>query len=232
MVNTVLQFQSVSDDIIRFFDTWNILGAAGVILIGVVTFTLGGFTPQSVLVAVTGLYAYIAFNQMRESRWNRRPPNSLAVRPHFPRESDKDACDFGLQNFGESPALNLRLKAILREGNDIVDTLTVSAKNRHLHLEEDGFHSLITEAVEDQSFGNLANPEDPIFENYQQKSIELYYTFESNDGVQYPRAWHKPTKMEMDEVVEKSESPRTVELAEIREKCTPGNVREAAREPI
>lgn len=208
------------DDAVRFFDSWNIVGGVGVVAIGTVSFIIGGFTPQSVLVAVTALYAYIAFNQMRETRWNRQPASLLAVRPHFRRDSDTGICDFGLKNFGDSPALNLRLKAILRSGTDIVDTLTVSTKDRHLHLEEDQFLSLITEASERQSFDDLSDAEGPIFEDCEQKSIELYYTFESNDGVQYPRNWNTPTEMEMDEVVEKAESPRTVELAEIHDKCT------------
>lgn len=204
----------------RFFDSWNIVGGVGVVVIGIVAFAIGGFTPQSVLVAVTALYAYIAFNQMRETRWNRQPESILTVRPHFRRDGDAETYDFGLMNFGDSPALNLRLKAILRNGTDNVGTLTVSARDRHLHLEEDQFLSLIAETSEQQSFGDLTDADDPVFENYEQKSIELYYTFESNSGVQYPRGWNAPAEMEMDEVVKKSESSRTVELAEIHEKCT------------
>lgn len=220
MVSLASHARSMYDDAIGFFDTWNIVGGAGVIIIGISSFIVGGFTPQSVLVAVTAFYAYIAFNQMRETRWNRQPESLLAVRPHFRQDNKTDTGDFGLKNFGDSPALNFRLKAILREGDEKVDTLTVSAKDRHLHLEEDQFLSLITEASEDQSFGDLTDSEDAVFENCEKKSIELYYTFESNSGVQYPRNWDTPAEMEIDDVVEKSENPRDIKLIEIYEKCT------------
>lgn len=220
MVDTVSHARSMYGDAKRFFDSWNFLGGVGVIVIGIISFAIGGFTPQSVLVSVTALYAYIAFNQMRETRWNRQPENILAVRPHFCRTGNTDSYDFGLKNFGDSPALNLRVKAILRNGSDNEGTLTVSAKDRHLHLDENEFLSLTAGVSEQQSFGDLTNADDSIFENYEQKSIELYYTFESNSGVQYPRDWNAPGEMEMNEVIEKSESPRTVELAEIHEKCT------------
>ena len=208
------------NDAIRFFDSWNLIGGIGVLLVGAISFWFGGFTPQSVLGAVTGLYAFIAFNQMRESRLNRRPASRLAVRPHFVRDGDLETYDFGLKNFGDSPALNLRIKAVLREGNDSIATLMISAKDRHLHLEEKQFISLVVEASKHKSFGDLTDAGDSIYENCDNKYIEFYYTFESNDGIQYPRDWNNPIPMEMDEVIKNAESPRTVELTEIREKCT------------
>ncbi|WP_332899619.1 hypothetical protein [Haladaptatus sp. CMSO5] len=209
---------SMKGDVVRFFDSWNILGGIGVLLIGAISWVVGGFSTESVLVTVTGLYAFIAFNQMRESRLN-QPASRLAVRPHFRQIDDSPTYDFGLKNFGDSPALNLRLKAILREGNDSVDTLMVSREDWHFHLEENQFISLITKPLDQDSFGDLTDADNPVFDNYEQKSIELYYTFESNNGIQYPRDWNKPMEMEIDEVVEKSNKPRTVKLAEIRKKC-------------
>lgn len=100
---------------------------------------------------------------MRESRWNRRPVSRLAVRPHFPQGTNREAHDFGLKNFGDSPALNLRIKVQLREDDNLLDSLSVSSKSRHFHLEEYQFLSLLTEAAE-QSFGDLTDAEDPVYQ--------------------------------------------------------------------
>lgn len=219
MADSMSRLRSMYEDVAWFFDDWNVIVAVIFGLIGVGTFVVGGFTPQSVLVFVTAVYAFLTFNQMRESKLNPRLATPFAVRPHFRQSDCTDDYDFGLKNFGSGPALNLRLKAVLLEGDDTIDTLTISAKDRHLHLEENCFLSLITEIPEEQSFGDLTDVEDSVFANYEQKSIELYYTFEANDGTQYPLGWSKPTDMDMDKVVDLAKSPRTVELAEIREKC-------------
>lgn len=219
MARELSKRDSMADDIVWFFDRWNILGAIVIGIIIIASLASGGFNPQNALVLITAMYAFVTFNQMRESKFNPRPARPLAVRPYFRERDDRNGCDFGLKNFGEGPALNLRLKAVLLEGGKKVDSVTVSAKDRHFHLDEGGFLSLNEGTRNHQSLGDLNDAEDAIFENHEQKSIELYYTFESNDGTQYPLNWNSPAEMTMAEVENKSESPRTVELTEILEKC-------------
>lgn len=124
-----------------FFDNWNIFGAiafGGIVLAAVL---VGGFTTQSVLVALTALYAFFTFNQMRESKFNPRPASPLSVRPHF-EIGESGSVELGVKNFGEGPALNFRLNACLVDAGETLDTMVVSTKERNLHLESGKFLSL------------------------------------------------------------------------------------------
>lgn len=204
---------SLYQDIRNFFDLWNILGAI-LISILVAFFYVQGFNSRNILVAVTAVYAFITFNQMRESRWSRKHPGALTVRPHFRWDEEKGKHIFGLKNFSSSPALNLRLYAILRDEAGRIETLQVSSKDKHLHLEKGSFLSLMRD-----SFEYLSDAEADIYKGDQEKHIELYYTFESNSGREYPLSWNNPTEMEWEKVIEKAESPREVKLSEIQDKC-------------
>lgn len=219
MVNFQKLAFSMYDDVDRFFDAWNTIGAICVSAIALILLLLRGPTTQSVLVIVTTIYAFITFNQMREARWNRRPASSLAVWPSFIFNSDTGEYDLGLQNFGDSPALGLRLRAKLKEGDATIDTLDISGKDQHLHLEQGEFVSLTSGTPGFGSWQELADPDDDIYENAEQKYIEFYYTFEATNGVQYPRGMQRPQQMDIDEVVKIADNPRTVRLTEILQKC-------------
>lgn len=209
---------SMYDDAVRFFDAWNTIGVLVVAIAGVLLLSRGA-TTQSVLVIVTAIYAFISFNQMREARQNRRAASSLAVRPSFIFNSDTGEYDLGLQNFGDGPALGLRLRAKLKEGDTTIDTLDISGKDQHLHLEQGEFVSLISRHPGYESWQGLADADNDIYENADQRYIEFYYTFEATDGVQYPRDMQRPQQMELDEVVKMADSPRTVRLTETLRKC-------------
>ena len=219
MVEQSSHLRSMWTDVDNFFDNWNALGGGFVLLVSVVGFYWLGFTSEMLLVSITALYAFVSFNQMRETRWNRRPSSLLAVRPHFQSSEKGEGVEFGLKNFGDSPALNLRLCAILRKNRGEVDRVTISNSDWHLHLDEGGFLSLSNPPWSNNRLGNFADSEDPVYNECTKKSIELYYTFESNQGVQYPRSWSEPMNWSWKEVVDETDNPRAIKLEEIRKKC-------------
>lgn len=75
----------------------------------------------------------------------------------------------------------------------------------------------------DRHFGNFSDPDNSVYNDYEQRKIEFYYTFELIDGTQYPLGWSDPGNMEIDQVIALSKSPRTVLLSEVRDKCAMQN---------
>lgn len=196
------------DKILVFFDVYNKIFA--VASLGVIGLTLIFDAPLAVAVAIfTAVYAFIAFNRMRESEniWM----NSPAVRREFQSETDSENYDFGLKNFGPGPALYLRVHATVEpDGPD----LTIHESDLPLHLEEGEFLSLLR--------GELAELRDEDSELYKQnnaKKVELYYTFESTSGGQIPIGLTEPRKMSVKELVDKVDDPRTEKLENLQRDC-------------
>ncbi|MFB6082059.1 MAG: hypothetical protein ABEJ67_04475 [Halanaeroarchaeum sp.] len=223
-------FREMWDELWNFMDKWNILGLTAIIAIISVIWEQE-ITTQVLLVTFTAAYVFTSFNQMRETRLNRIHPDTLTVRPDFEWKDDDGEFVFGMRNFGTGPAINLRGCAVIREeeGKEASQVwqegderyiLKFSDKSRHLSLQEDELLPLTAESpLINRNFDILFTDDGELKDSYRGKQVEFYYTFESNNGEQYPRGWGNPSDMELVEVIKKSNSPRTVALSEIEDKC-------------
>lgn len=236
MVDIKRSFQEMKGDVYRFVDNWNLIGL--LILLGIPFLVAiwaiwnNDFTTNLALVIFTAIYTFVTFNQMREARQNRGHHNSLTIRPDFEWNDNDNIHVFGLRNFGTGPAINLRGCAIVREknakdANQVLKeernyVIQFSEKDHHLSLEEGELLPLTVEShlVKDY-LNDLWDKNGELRGKYEGKQIEFYYTFESNDGEQYPRNWSKPGEMDLETVIETTDSPRIVKLEEIEDKCSP-----------
>ena len=220
----------MKNDVYNFVDKWNTFGLLVITVVLSWAILEQNFTTNLVLVVFTAAYTFVTFNQMRETRWSRKHPGTLTLRPDFEWDDDRDTDIFGLRNFGTGPAINLRGCAIIRDGNgkdasrvweeDGDHVLRFPKKDNHLSLKE-GELLPLTEGSHyiGNHFNNLWNEDGDLKRKYEGKQMELYYTFESNTGEPYPRDWSKPTEIGMEEVIEMADAPRTVRLSEIVDKC-------------
>lgn len=229
-------YQDMLRDIDNFVDKWNLVGLLPITAVVLWTgwrIWNQEFNVTLALVTFTATYTFVTFNQMREMRWSRKYPGTLTIRPGFKWDSERNTYIFGLRNFGTGPAINLRGCAIIRDENEKDASqiwkddnekriLRFSEKDRHLNLQEGKTLPLTTSSpLIDDYFEELWTETGEIKDEYKGKQIEFYYTFESNTGEQYPRDWNKPADMDLSTVIKKSDSPRTVEIEEIKDKCTP-----------
>ncbi|WP_226479180.1 hypothetical protein [Natrinema amylolyticum] len=222
-------------ELIIFTDVWDV----GFILLGLAIISAMFITPvvtaQRVLVIVTMGYSFLVFNQMKQERFTNEYPGTLSVRPHFGLDDDRNDFRFGMKNFGNGPAINLRGCVIAREenGEDALDIWrdnksefiwTFSSRDHHLSLLEGELLPLTTTAEnfpENQIdlINDIWNSDGEIKEIYDGKQLEFHYTFESNRGIEYPQDWYQPSKMDMETVISKSSDPRIVEFEEMDNRC-------------
>lgn len=203
--------EEMKNDMKRFFDWWNGLGAVALIILFLIL-TVDSLSPlsfklntQTGILMLTGIYAYTTFNQMRESRQDRQQCVGMALRPRFIQTDG--GCALVLYNFGEGAALDIRLRIIhiSKDGNECYDVI---GPNDTVHLSEDEYYPIPTDELFELKKSSSDLPEDD------DGRLEFYYTWESQTGRQYPHDIDKPHKKSMDDIVCQTENPRTVRLTE------------------
>ena len=201
-------------DLESFFDRWNTIGFLTILGL-ILVFTVASWFPSLPtldtgmgLLILTGVYAFTSFNQMRETRWSRKGETGMAIRPHF--IDSEEGKELVLYNFGEGPALGLRLRVVLvsEDGDRCFDLI---GSNRTVHLNEGKHFSIFCDEL-----GNLADSSSVIYEDASDKQLRFYYTWETRNGRQYPTGMDEPLNMSMDEIVREANEARTVGLSEIQ----------------
>lgn len=208
-------FKQMWCDTRRFFDLWNLIGLAVlIVLIGSQIFESiwplqFGVSTQDGILILTGAYSFTAFNQMRETRWTRRQGEGMALRPHFVDELD--GAGLTLFNFGEGAALDVRLQIVLRS-SDGIGHFEVISDDDLVHLSEGDFLTISQDCLD-----KLNDPDSNVYTD-PDATLEFYYTWEATTGRQYPSDVGEPKELPMDEIVDAYDSPRTVRLSEVRER--------------
>lgn len=205
------------DDSISYFDIYEKVALIGVFLVLASIIVLKHWWEFSTSIAVaffTGIYAFIAFKKMRES--NLAEQGIPTVLQEYKYNNDSGYYDFGLKNLGNGPALFLRVCAKIEPDGP---TITRSEEERPLHLEEGKFLPLIRG-------DDFDSPEDRFGFDIldEERRVELYYTFISTSGVEYPRNLTNPREMELSELTEVADNPQTSNLASLRKNCIPEKV--------
>lgn len=209
--------QELKEGVLDFFDLWNTIFVlssffvVGLIFLHHILTSTVDTIPISITVAIfTAIYALIAFNQMRTGG----PANTgkTTIRQDYRIDEDSEVFDFGLRNFGTSSALNLRIYArVTPNGPDLV----IPESEYPLHLKEGEFTSLLR-----RDFAELSVIGSELYDRPDAKEIELYYTWESESGVQCPESLNSPREMEISELVDAAEDPRTEQLEDLRKNFT------------
>ena len=204
-------------DVERFFDWWNLLGVIlllilfGTLLTGSIWIPQTSIGPEAGILILTGVYAFTAFNQMRESRWTRRQGEGMALRPHF--TTTPDGTELVLQNFGEGSALDLRLRAVLKS-QDGKQQYDLVSEDDTVHLQQ-GEYCLVFR----DELASLNDIDSKLYSAPDAK-LEFYYTWEATNGRQYPSDIDQPTSKPMDTIVDITDTPRTVKLSEVHERLS------------
>lgn len=200
------------EDAYRFFDGWNKLAGILIIIVIAYTFTPGAesripISTTEALLLVTTVYAFAAFNQMRETRLNRKQTAGMSMRPTFSNDSLK------LKNFGIGPAHDIRLRVILRDDETKYREVDLIKESDTIHLEEGENFDILTTELSD-----LADSESQVYEDIEEKVLEFYYTWTGRSGKHYPAEGEANDPMI--EVVNSHPEPRCVTLRELHKKIS------------
>lgn len=175
------------------------------------------WSPTTMAVAIfTALYVFVAQKQLRQS-----PGQQTKVRPEYGIDPETDKRTFGLWNVGPGTALYLRVYATVVEETDgnekedeVVDTKVVLEEDDPpINLLEGDFQAVI-----DDDFPTL-EPE------YDDRVLKLYYSFESQNGIDVPPGHHNPRRKTHQELSEDAPDPRSIKLGRLREHCGSENER-------
>lgn len=209
------KFQEVKKtplEIWKFIDGPNLV----FILIGVLAFValLSFNFPTSMVVAFfTAVYTFIAMNQMRRSTRT----STANVRRDYERIPETESYKFGLRNFGLGPALYLRVFAKVVEE---VEGEEKVINSKEILGEDDPPISL-----REGEFLPVIDEEFPKLEpKYDDRTLNLYYSFVSRNGAETPENHHKPRSKTNEQLAEDAPEPRSIKLGKVREHCIDGEL--------
>lgn len=204
------EVKRVPFEVWKFLDGPNLvfIGIGVIVFIALVIYSSQPISPTSMAVAFfTAVYAFITMNQMRQSTQS----YTANVRRDYNRIPGTQSHKFGLRNFGPGPALYLRVFAevveeVEKEGERVI-------KSKEIVGEDDPPLSL-----SEGEFLPVTDEEFPKLEpKYDDRKLNLYYSFVSRNGTETPENQHKPRSKTNEQLAEDAPDPRCIKLGKIRE---------------